>query len=318
MLVLIQTSKKHLRFDIARLLLTCAALQAFCGVSGVAFAQELTPRAYWPSPKGINVFVVSYQRSTGDIVTDPSLPITGVDSTLDYLQLSYQRTFSLAGRTANIQLSLPYAKGNTEGDVEGEFLSRQLSGLGDTRVRLAVNLKGAPSMDPAGFQALRQNPETIIGASLLVQIPSGEYEPDKFLNLGTNRWSVKPALGFIWPLKSDLLLEMEVGAWFFGDNNEFVGRSRAQDPVVSSEIHLIKRIRPGFWASLDANYYLGGKTSIDGVERADLQRNSRAGVTLVFPIAGKHAIRGSFSTGIATESGGDFDMLTLSYIYAWR
>jgi hypothetical protein len=111
---------------------------------------------------------------------------------------------------------------------------------------------------------------------------------------------------------------MEVGAWFFGDNNEFVGRSRAQDPVVSSEIHLIKRIRPGFWASLDANYYRGGKTSIDGVERADLQRNSRAGVTLVFPIKGKHAIRGSFSTGIATESGGDFDMLTLSYIYAWR
>ena len=319
MLVLIQTFRKNLRFDIARLLLTCGALQALFGmVSGVAFAQELTPRAYWPTPNGINVFVLSYQRSTGDIVTDPSLPITGVDSTIEYLQLSYQRTFSLAGRTANIQLSLPYASGDTEGTVEGEFLRRELSGFGDTRVRLAMKLKGAPSMDAAGFQALRQNPETIIGASLLVQIPSGEYESDKLINLGTNRWSVKPALGFIWPLKSDLLLEFEVGAWFFGDNNEFLGQNREQDPVVSSEIHLIKRIRPGFWASLDANFYLGGKTSIDGVERADLQRNSRAGLTAVFPIKGQHAIRGSFSTGIATESGGDFNMLTLSYIYAWR
>jgi hypothetical protein len=158
-------------------------------------------------------------------------------------------------------------------------------------------------MDGAGFQALRKEPRTIVGASLLVQLPTGEYESDKLINLGTNRWAVKPAVGVIWPLRPTWLLEAEVGAWFFSDNDDF--------------LHLVKRIQPGFWASLDANFYVGGRTVVDGTRRADLQRNSRVGVTLVFPVKGRHALRGSFSSGVATESGGDFNMFNLSYLYAW-
>ena len=308
-----------MRFDIARLLLTCAALQAFCGgVSGVAFAQELTPRAYWPTPNGTNVFVASYQRSTGDIVTDPSLPLTGVDSDINYLQMSYQRSFSLAGRTAALQVSVPYSRGETEGLVEGEFRRRNTSGLGDIRLRLAYNIKGAPSMDVAGFRALRDAPRTIVGASVLVQAPTGDYDVDKVINIGTNRWSIKPAIGVIWPLRPTWLLEFELGAWVFGDNDAFLGETRKQDPILSTEFHLIKRIRPGFWASLDANFYIGGRTNVGDSEQANLQRNSRVGVTVAFPFRRRHAIRSSVSTGVVTKSGGDFQMFTLSYIYAWN
>jgi hypothetical protein len=308
-----------LRFDIARLLLTCAALQALCGgVSGVAFAQELTPRAYWPTPNGTNVFVASYQRSTGDIVTDPSLPLTGVDSDINYLQMSYQRSFSLAGRTAALQVSVPYSRGETEGLVEGEFRRRNTSGLGDIRLRLAYNIKGAPSMDVAGFRALRDAPRTIVGASVLVQAPTGDYDVDKVINIGTNRWSIKPAIGVIWPLRPTWLLEFELGAWVFGDNDAFLGETRKQDPILSTEFHLIKRIRPGFWASLDANFYIGGRTNVGDSEQANLQRNSRVGVTVAFPFRRRHAIRSSVSTGVVTKSGGDFQMFTLSYIYAWN
>ena len=160
-----------------------------------ALAQELAPRAYWPTPNGTNVLSLAYQYSTGDIVMDASLPLTGVDSDIDVFQLSYQRTFGLWGRTTTMGLSLPYSKGRTEGLVNGVQQRRDVSGLADIRARFAINLKGAPSMDRAGFQALRQNPETIVGASLLVQAPTGEYESDKVINLGTNRWSVKPAIG---------------------------------------------------------------------------------------------------------------------------
>ena len=82
---------------------------------GIASAQELAPRANWPTPNGTNVLSVTYQKTTGDIVTDPSLPLTGVDSDIDYLQLSYQRTFNWAGRTATMQLSVPYSQGETQG-----------------------------------------------------------------------------------------------------------------------------------------------------------------------------------------------------------
>jgi hypothetical protein len=280
-------------------------------------AQELAPRAYWPTPNGTNVLVVTYQKTTGDIVTDPSLPLTGVDSDIDFLMLSYQRTFFLAGRTAAILLSLPSSRGETEGVFESEYRRRKTSGFGDARVRLSYNLRGAPSMDPAEFKALRDAPHTIVGASLLLQAPTGNYQADKLINIGTNRWSIKPAIGVIWPMRPTWLLEFEVGAWFFGDNDDFLGETRKQDAILSTEVHLIKRFQPGFWASLDANYYVGGRTSVGDSKQANLQRNSRLGATVAFPIKGRHAIKSSFSTGFVTESGGDFEMFTLSYLYAW-
>jgi hypothetical protein len=299
-----------------RILFHFLAVSSFA-LAAAAYAQELTPRAYWPMPENTNVLVLSYQRSSGDIVTDPSLPLTGVDSKIDYLQVSYQRSLNLFGRSANLQLNLPYSDADTEGFVEGVFRTREAAGVADARARLSINLKGAPSMDRAGLQALFRNPETIVGASVLVQAPTGEYESDKLINLGTNRWSVKPAIGVIWPLRPGWLLEAEIGAWFFGDNDKFLGTTREQDPVLSTEMHLVKHVRPGMWVSLDANYYVGGRTIVGGEARADLQRNSRAGATMLLPIKGRHALRGSFSTGVAVKSGGDFDMFSLSYLYAW-
>ena len=282
-----------------------------------ATAQELAPRAYWPAPVGTNVLNLGYQFSSGDIVTDPSLPVTGVDSKLNYLQVGYQYTFSFFGRTANAQLNVPYSWGTSEGFLNNEFISVDTSGYGDVRARLSINLHGAPAMDGAGFQALQADPETIVGVSLLVQAPTGTYDEQKYINTGANRWSVKPAAGVIWPFHPTWMLEAELGTWFFGENDEFVGSTRKQDPIVSSEFHLVKRVGQTFWASLDANYYFGGRTTIDSVERADLQRNSRFGLTMYKAIARGHAVRASFSTGVVTESGGDYSIIALSYIAIW-
>ena len=263
------------------------------------------------------MLVIGYQGSSGDVVTDPSLPITGVEADIDFAQVTYQRTLSLLDRTANLQLNVPYTRGLAEGFAEGEFRSRQFSALADARFRLSVNLRGAPSMDAAGFQALRANPRTIIGASVLILAPTGGYEPDKLVNAGSNRWAVKPAFGAIWPIRSTWLLEFDLGVWIYGDNKEFLGTTRKQKPMFAGEFHLVKRIRPGFWASLDATYYAGGQTTVGGNERDDRQENSRLGGTMLFPFKGRYAIRASYSTGIVTTIGGDFDNFSLSFVYVW-
>jgi hypothetical protein len=220
--------------------------------------------------------VIGYQYSTGDVVTDTTLPIEGVESSISFLQASYQRTLDLFGRTSNFQFHLPYANGTTDGLVEGEYRRRDLSGMGDLRLVLSVNLLGAPSMDPIAFRELTQNPHPIVGASVTIQAPTGAYETDKLLNEGSNRWSTKLGLG------------------------------------------LVRHSPSGFWMALDLNYYGGGRTTVDGVERDDRQRNSRIGATLLYPLKPGHAIRTSVSTGIVTDNGGDFDTITLSYVYLWR
>ena len=238
-------------------------------------------------------------------------------SKIHFAQLSYQHTLNLFARTANIQLNLPYTRSSTEGFVDGELRDRDISGMADVGVRFSINLLGAPTMDGAGFQALLAKPRTIVGASVLVQAPTGAYEADKLINVGTNRWSVKPAIGVIWPVRPTWLLEFELGAWFFGDNDSFLGTTREQDPTVSTELHLVKTMRRDFWVSLDVNYYTGGRTTVGQTQRADLQRSSRIGGTVVIPFKRWHAIRFAYSTGVVTESGGDFENLSLSYVRVW-
>ncbi len=286
--------------------------------SAFARAQELTPRAYWPAPKGTKVVTFAYQYSTGDVLFDQSLPLVGVDSRINLTQLSYLKTINLAGRTANVQFSVPYSWGTTEGVVDGVDRSRYIAGWADARARLSVNLLGAPTMGPAEFQQLRADPRPIVGVSLQLSAPTGGYEKDRLINLGANRWAIKPAVGYIHPITKTWLSELDLGVWFFGDNDEFLGATRGQAPIASGEFHLVKRVKPGFWFSLDLNYYYGGRTTVDGELLADLQRNSRAGFTLVFPWKRHHAIRTSLSAGTVTSSGGDFDLFSLVYIYAWN
>ena len=142
--------------------------------TNIATAQELTPRAYWPAPAGTKVANFAYQYSTGDVITDPSLPVVGVDSKLHGFSFSLSQTFGMLGRTSSVQVTLPYSGGTSEGEFEGVPVRRDLSAIGDLRVRLAMNLKGAPTMDGPAFQRLRVAPHTIIGASVTVAAPTGK------------------------------------------------------------------------------------------------------------------------------------------------
>jgi hypothetical protein len=173
-------------------------------------------------------------------------------------------------------------------------------------------------MDRAGMQELRANPRTIVGFSLNATLPTGSYDPARVLNEGTNRWALKPAFGVIHPLRRSWLLEVELGAWLFGNNDDFLGQTRRQDPIWAGSVHLVKRFRPGFWASLDLNYYRGGETWVDDSLKGSLQSNSRAGGTLVFPIGKGRALRLAYSSGVRTASGGDYQLYTLSYVQAWE
>jgi len=273
-------------------------------------AQNLTPRAFWPAP-----------RDAGDVLTDPSLPIEGTTSETHGLIAGYLHFFNLAGRTASVTVELPWANTSLDALLEGEAASRSLTGFSDVSLRLAVNLRGAPSMTPEEFRAFRENPRPLLGASLRIAAPTGAYNPDRVANFGTNRWSVKPMLGYIRQIRPGWIGEFALGAWIYGDNTDFQGLERKQNPLAAAEFHLVrpvKRSQPGFWVSLDLNFFYGARTQIDGQERDDLQRNSRIGLTVAVPVAKGHAVKIAASTSLVTETGGDYSSLLLAYQKAWR
>ncbi len=161
------------------------------------------------------------------------------------------------------------------------------------------------------------HPQTIVGLSLIVVAPLGYYDDTKLINIGSNRWSFKPEVG-VSRTRGSWTLEADVGAWFFTDNTDFVrGKVRSQEPVGAVQLHATYIIKPHMWLSLDGTYYTGGRTTINGQQNFDLQKNSRVGLTLALPLTAWQSLKIAYSRGARTSIGGDFDTLGVSYQYVW-
>jgi hypothetical protein len=278
-------------------------------------AQELEPRAYSPNPTGANFVVLGYGHSKGDVVFDASLPVQNVEAKINTTSLLYGRTFGVLGRSASAGVALPYVWGSIEGEVAESFRRITRSGLADLRLRLAVNLVGGPAIGPRDFASRR--PATTLGASLSLVAPTGQYDPAKLINLGSNRWSWKPELGLSHP-RGRWVFELYGGAWFFTDNDNFYGGSRReQQPIGTLQGHVGYTFKPRLWLAGDATLYSGGRSTVDGVRKDDLQRNSRLGLTLALPVGRRHSIKFAWATGFTTRIGGDFDTLAVAWQYLW-
>jgi len=280
-----------------------------------ATAQQLTPRVYAPNPTGGNIVLLSYGRSTGELLFDPALPFDDVNATINSGSLLYGRTFGLFGRSANAGVALPYVWGEIDGLVEGEFQRITRSGLGDLRANLTVNVLGGPALTLREFAARR--PDTVLGVSLAVSVPTGQYDPSKLINIGSNRWSFKPEMGVSKTL-GRWYLELYGGVWIFGTNTNFFGGSvREQDPLGTFQAHVSYTFKARLWLAADATFYTGGRTTLDGVVNADVQSNSRVGVTLALPVGRRSALKVAWATGFTTRIGADFDTVGVAWQTVW-
>jgi hypothetical protein len=169
-------------------------LFALCLTSALCHGQDLTPRAYVITPVRSNAVILTYNFSDGGVLFDNSAPITNASATLDVPIFSYYHSLSFFGRSANITASLPYGVGH----FQGEFLDNETklyrSGLLDSFFRFAVNIKGGPAMSAREYEAWHQ--KTILGVSLKIAARTGQYDPTKLINNGSNRWGFKPEFGY--------------------------------------------------------------------------------------------------------------------------
>jgi outer membrane putative beta-barrel porin/alpha-amylase len=287
-------------------------------------AQDLTPRAYVITPVRSNAVIVSNIFSDGHLLFDGSVPITGATGRLDVSTATVYRSLSVFGRSANVTATLPYGVGHFKGTVIGAEVSAHRSGLLDTAYRFSVNLKGGPAM---GFAEMRQwQQRTLLGVSFKVVAPTGQYDPTKLINLGGNRWAFKPEAGVSHRFRGHWILDGYAAAWFFTRNPEFFSRNpyfpgtqdQTQDPVAAFETHVSYDVRPRFWVSFDANFWYGGRTSLNGVENpATVQKSSRLGVTASFPMSRRQTLKVGYADGAYVRFGGDYRIASLAWQYSW-
>jgi hypothetical protein len=292
---------------VALLVLTCLA--------PVSAAQEIEPRAYSSSPVGTNFAVVGYGATRGDVVFDSSAPFTDVEAEVDTLSVALGRVFALGGRQASLTLAAPYQQGEASGNVGDDRRTVERSGMGDLRLRFGTLLVGGEALAPREFAAHQRRPT--VGASVVVVVPTGQYEASRLVNIGSNRWAAKPEVGFTWP-RGPWHFDLHAGAWVFGDNDRFLGDgSRSQKPVLNVHAGVSYTLRPGTWAAIGSTWYAGGETSVDGVADDNRQSNFRVGATVSSALGGGHSIKLTYSDGAVVRVGGDFRTLGIAWQYTF-
>ena len=286
-------------------------------------AQDLTPRAYVVTPISSNAVILTYAFADGELNFDPTVPISDATGTIHTTVATLYSSFSFFGRSANVSASLPYANGGFRGLLNGDPRAIHRSGTADVSIRLSVNIVGAPALTAAAFAKTRPATSTL-GASVKVVMPTGQYDPTRLINIGTNRWAIKPELGYT-RRRGSLVLDAYAGLWLFTANDNFFapnadtqGSKRTQDPIAALEFHVSYDVKPRLWISGDINYWRGGKTTVNGVNQTEsLQSNSRFGITGSVPLTSHQAIKISYSDGVVVRIGEHFKVLSAGWQYSW-
>jgi hypothetical protein len=291
------------------------AVIAFALMAWEARGQDLEPRTYSNIPVGLNFLVAGYGYSVGGVVTDPSFPLEDGNVQIHSTVLAYARAVDVWGTSGKIDVVLPFAWVSGTATFRGQPREREVSGLADPRFRFSVNLYGAPALSMMEFADYKQ--DLIIGASLQVSAPLGQYDSSKLLNIGTNRWSIKPELGLSKAL-GPLTLELDAGVTFYTNNDDFLnGMALEQDPIYAVQGHLIYNFGAGVWGALDATYYTGGRTTVDGVKGDTLQENTRLGLTVALPVTRHYSIKLYASTGVFARTGSNFNTGGIVWQFRW-
>ena len=292
--------------------------------SHVLTAQDLSPRAYIITPLHSNAIILTTSFYDGNINYNGALPVSGATGTYTVPIFSYYHSFSFFGRSANVVGSLPYAVGHFQGTAFGAEQHLYRSGLLDSVFRFSVNLKGGPAMPPQKFMKWKQ--KLLLGASLKVIAPTGQYDPTKLINWGTNRWSFKPEFGYSQRWDSKWILDAYLGVWFFTTNQDFWSRniyfagtrSQSQAPIGALEGHLSYDFKPRLWASVDGNFWFGGKTTVASITNPlSEQSNSRIGATVSVPITRHQSLKFSYSDGTYIRFGGNYQNVSAAWQYGW-
>jgi Putative MetA-pathway of phenol degradation len=288
---------------------------AYLAAPFAARAQDIEPRQWSNTPVGVNFLISGYAYTQGGLGFAPSLPITDPHLQTDNAVLGFARSLDLWGYSGKFDTSVPYTWLSGSADYLGHPTQRTVNGFGDPVFRLSVNLYGAPALGLKDYASYTQ--DWIVGASLQVSAPSGQYDDTRLVNIGTHRWYFKPNLGVSKAI-GPWILEATAEVTFYTDNrNFFHGTTFSQDPLYGIQGHVIRSFRYGIWASVDATYFTGGDTQINGVSNNELQRNWRVGVTLALPLTARNSIKLYGSNGVSARTGDSYKLFGVVWQYHW-
>jgi hypothetical protein len=325
---------RHTRWP--ALLATLAITLSLCAP---AAAIDDGARAYWKGKDGTQVFSFQYLRFDVN-TTDSQLfapdqfiyPNAEVEASIFIATWAHHLTVLKRPSSFAINVVGGNVGVNINPNVPPQFLppgitpgtgfSQSSSGFADPNMQFVINLLGTPQLK-SNVDLLNYEPGFTLDTALMVALPVGEYDSDKMVNLGLNRWYGRFAL----PLKYHFgvfapgrmsSFELIPSVWLFGENDDFVGQSLENDPLWQVEAHLTHDFTRSFFASLDLLYRSGFQSEINGLVVGEKLDIGNLGFTMNYQVSGNIAIRTGFSTNVFGDSDLDNSLIRIGFVYGWH
>lgn len=283
-------------------------------------AQDLEPRRWSHLPIDLNVVGLGAGWTNGDVGFDPTLLLEDVTYDLYVGAAGYVRTFEMLGKSARFDFTVPYGAGRWEGLLDGEYASVRRRGFADPFMRFSINLYGAPPLTGKEYaQYRREHPvTTTVGAAIGVRLPLGDYNEEWLINLGNNRFVLRPQLGVLHQ-RNKWQFELTGSVFIHQTNDEFwKGTTRKQKPLWFSQGHVIYSFKPRWWASFSFGYAYGGRNEIDGVDKDDAYRKRYIALGVGMPIAARQSLKFVYLTSDThTATGVNTDAWLVGWSINW-
>jgi hypothetical protein len=323
----------------SRLLTILAAVAIFLSFCGPALAVDDGARAYWKGRAGTHVVSFQYLRldmdASGSQQFAPGQYIyPNSDTSANIVLAAYARHFTMPMLKRPSSLSVAVVGGGISLDVNTDVLppqflppglasgSQSSSGFGDPSVQLDVNLFGTPPLIST-VDLVNYEPTWTLDAAVMLAFPIGEYDSDKLVNIGQNRWYGRIALPFKYHFRvfdpgRMSSFELTPSVWLFAENGDFMGETLKNDPLWQIEAHLTHDFTRSFFGSLDLLYRGGFQSEIDGVEVGDELDVGDLGFTLNYQITDNFTMRASYAYNLFGDSNLDNSLIRIQCVYAWH
>ena len=281
-----------------------------------ACAQFTDPRTYQNAPVGINQLELAYAYAHSNTSIDTSFIVSGAKFNLNQSFIDYTRYFAFLHHMAWVEADIPIA--NLKGSITGTDITGSNTGTGDSGYTAAILLKGGPALTPEQFANAKT--ATSIGLSLSTTAPTGQYDHNKLLNLGSDRWSFKPELAISRPFGPDQrwVFDAYANTYLYTDNASYRGTQiLRQQALLGIEGHISYTFNNTIWASLDTRYSFLGDTTISGVNQDNPQRNFVLGSEFVVSPNSRNSFTFEFAKASVHKNGPSLTGFAVRYDYTW-
>ena len=281
-----------------------------------ACAQFTDPRNYENTPVGINQLELSYAYVHANTSIDTSLVISGAKFDVSQGAVAYTRYFGFLHRLMWVEAGIPIA--GLGGSISGTNIQGSVTGTGDSTYSVALLLKGGPALSMAQFDGYK--PTTILGVSLIITAPTGLYNRNKILNLGSDRWSFKPEIALSHPFGPGRKWDFDgyANAYFYTDNTSYHGKEvLRQEPLPGLEGHISYSFNDSLWASFDTRYSFRGATLVNGITQNNAQQNFILGSEMNIALNSRNALVFEFAKALVHSNGPALVGFSVKYDYKW-